>query len=98
MIVINIERTYRTLEELAKQQNTTVEKIIAEIDECIQDAIATVKNNHDLQAMKKWKKIPSVGEIPTAVEFVTYLGEELIKDKMGNGKLVQITSKYIVRE
>ena len=81
---MNTERAYRILKEIAMQHGTTVERVIADIEKSINDAIATTKRTNDVNAMKQWEKIPCVGEIPTAVEFVAYLGERLAQEKNGH--------------
>lgn len=88
VVIVNIERAYWTLQELAKQQGVTVAEVMADIDECINEAIVTIKRNNNQEVMERWKKIPCIGEIPTAVEFVAYLGEELIKEMHGLGNIV----------
>lgn len=72
---MDIEKAYKTLEEVARRKFTTVEVVIAEIDAAIAEAISTATNTRNINVLNAWKKIPCVGEVPTAVELVACLGE-----------------------
>ena len=75
---MDTKRAYNTLCKVAKQHGVTVEKVIADIDKAIEDAICTAKKNNDQRTLTAWSKIRCEGNKPTALEVVACLGELMI--------------------
>ena len=69
---------YRALEKAARQQGTTVEHVINEINKSIRYAYDESVHKGDLKAIALWKEIPCEGNLPDALEFVEYMGGRLI--------------------
>lgn len=82
---MDIERAYRTFEEVARRRGTTVETVIAGIEEGIAEAIETAKRTNNTAVLNAWKKIPCAGKIPTAVELLSCLGERYYNEMYGKG-------------
>lgn len=74
---MDTKKAYKVLQEVAKQKGITVEKVIHEIDISIADARKRSFEMNDPIAIKEWQSIPCVGSVPTAVEFLAYLGEKV---------------------
>ena len=70
-------RAYAALMKVAHNNGISLEEVITEIEKGIRETIDTAKRENNLLALKRWKKIPSVGEYPTAVEFITYAVKQL---------------------
>lgn len=73
---MNIKKAYRSLQRVAQQQGITIEQVIEDINEVIQIGMA----NPDPVVKARWDLIPRVGNAPTAVELVAYLGELMLSD------------------
>lgn len=65
---------YMAILNSATKHGITVEKAMSEIEFSISEAIRIAKAENNTHALKLWRMIPCKGEIPTAVEFVDYLG------------------------
>lgn len=59
----------KILEEVAKQNNTTVEEVYREM----QIAIDAGFDNPDPEVQKRWKQIPYKGERPTPEDLIPYI-------------------------
>lgn len=73
---MNIEKAYRSLQHVARQEGITVEQVIESIDKAIQIGMASP----DPKVQERWALIPRVGSKPTAVELVAFLGELMMSD------------------
>ena len=69
---------YRALQKVARQQGTTVEHVIDEINKSIRYGYDESVRTGNLQAIALWKEIPCEGILPDALEFVEYMGGRLI--------------------
>ena len=69
---------YRALQQVAKQQGTTLEHIIEEINKSIRIAYADAVRIGDMAAIERWKQIPSEGVLPNALELVEYIGLQVM--------------------
>ena len=69
---------YCVLQKVAKQQGTTVEHVIDEINKSIRYAYDDSIRKGDLKAISIWKAIPCEGELPDALEFMEYMGGGMI--------------------
>lgn len=70
-------QAYKALLQVARENGTTLENVIAEIESGIREAIATAKRENNQAALDKWKDIPCAGEYPTAPELITYVGNQV---------------------
>lgn len=67
----------RAIRELAVREGVTEKKIIADIEEMIHTTLEEIRQRGDLASIQKWAQIPCQGEIPTALELIGYLSEEI---------------------
>lgn len=58
-------------------EEVAYETVIKNIEDAIDDAIATCVQNNDEVALAMWGQIPCVGDIPTPLELLAYLGEKV---------------------
>lgn len=70
------------IKAVAKQHGVTEEEVIEEIEASIAEARETAYKVKDKRAIAEWEKIPCVGELPTAYEFVDYLGRRVVKEQI----------------
>lgn len=77
---MDIKRAHRVLEEVARKNGTTVEEVIRNIEEGIDEAIDKAIRENNVAVLEEWAKIPCVGNRPTAAELITCLGERLRDD------------------
>lgn len=71
---MDLKRAYAALVELAKQENLPVETVIKDIESAIKEGYESSLAKNNYIALEAWRKIPSAGELPTAIEMVAYLG------------------------
>lgn len=63
------EMIHRAMKQIAKEHNTTIEKVKNEIKIVIEEAM----KNPDRDVQAEWEKIPREGAIPTPEDVLTYL-------------------------
>ena len=73
---MNKEKAQAALLTVALQKGIPLEAVIQEIDTAIAAAYQTAQKNP--ASLDKWKRIPCKGEIPTALEMVSYLGDIVV--------------------
>lgn len=69
----------RALRKLAAKRGVPEKKITADIEEMIRVTLEDIHKQGDSVSIQKWAQIPCRGEIPTALELIGYLSEELEK-------------------
>lgn len=79
-----LRSAYRALEEIASRDGITVEEVIREIEISINEAIDTAIKENNVEVLNAWRKVPCVGNRPTAAELVSCLGERLFNDVESN--------------
>lgn len=75
------KEAYEALVLVAKEEGLPVETVIAEIDKVIHIGYNKCISEKDENGIAKWKRIPCEGEIPTALEFVSYMRELVYGDE-----------------
>ncbi len=65
------------LTEVARRQRIPVERVVSDIQAAIDVTRKRIYEHGDMQAIAAWEKIPSVGDAPTPVELVAYLGKQV---------------------
>lgn len=68
---------YGALLQVAQNNGTSLETVIAEIEKAIVDTITTAKKENNQAVLAKWAKIPAAGDYPTAAELITYIGNQV---------------------
>ena len=68
---------YAALLQVAQNNGTSLEEVVAEIESFITDAITTATTEQNQQVLNRWKEIPCAGEFPTAAELITYICTQL---------------------
>ena len=63
--------------QVAYENGVSLNMVINEIETAIKNALDQAKKEQNQEALTMWKKIPSVGEYPTAVELITYIGGKI---------------------
>ena len=66
----------QALQEVARQNNTTVEEVRKEIKLAMLVGLC----NPDPAVQATWKEIPCVGEVPTPEELINYMVGKLTKE------------------
>ena len=74
---MNTKRAYRVLEEIARNNQTTVLEVIRDIEQGINETIDQAIKENNVVVLNAWKQIPCAGERPTATELIVYIGERL---------------------
>ena len=70
---MNKEKAQAALLTGAIQNGIPLETVIREIEKAIAAAYQSAQK--DPAALEKWRKIPCKGEVPSALEMISYLGE-----------------------
>lgn len=70
-------RAYRAIQEIAKKNGVPEESVIYEIEYAIQDAYEHAKRDNDILLLWRWKKITGKEEIPSAVDFIAYMADNI---------------------
>ena len=75
----NDAQAYRALTKIARREGIPVEQVISEIEKAIRAAYLSAQNSGDQAALERWAEIPCEGNLPTALELITYLGDKVRK-------------------
>ncbi len=70
-------RTYAALLQVAQNNGTSLDAVVAQIEDMINEAIASAEKTNNQAVLNKWKAIPCAGEPPTAAELITYISSQL---------------------
>lgn len=70
-------RAYAALIQVAQNNGTSLETVIAEIESFIAEAIANAEKTRNQAVLDKWKAIPCAGECPTATELIAYISSQI---------------------
>lgn len=76
---MELKKARTAVAELAARLGKSEEEIIEAIEIAIDDAIRKSERENNTRVLKKWKQIPCKGEVPTAYELITYLGDAVWK-------------------
>lgn len=71
-----MEKARWIIQEMARRSGITEQKAAMDIEASIREAINNAYKKNNWQVILRWKRIPCSGSIPTAYEFVAYLGEK----------------------
>ena len=74
---MEITNAYMALLKVAYENGISLNMVITEIESAIKNAVDRAKKEQNQEALKIWKQIPSVGEYPTAVELIMYIGGKI---------------------
>lgn len=70
---MELELARESIAKIAEQEGVSEEKVIAEIEAAMAEAIKRVHSDGDMRRIAMWEAIPCAGETPTAVEFVAFM-------------------------
>ena len=79
--MFDIERARKALEETARKEGVSYETVIRNVENAIAEAIAKCQRNGDELLLSVWREIPCVGNVPSPVELVAYLGDKILRDQ-----------------
>ena len=68
---------YLTLCQIAFKNNTTIDRVIIEIEDAIAEAYDNALITGNSSVLARWNSIPSKNQIPSAIELVSYLGKKI---------------------
>lgn len=74
-------RAYLALKEVAEKEGTTVEQVMQSINKAIRDAYIASLRENNRAAIREWESIPCRGDLPDALELITYLDAK-VKEKI----------------
>ena len=67
---------YHVLHRVAQMEEIPVQQVIRDIEDAIQEAYLSAKEGNNQEVLARWHEIPCEGEIPSALELLTYLSEK----------------------
>ena len=70
------------LAKIAKRESIPVAQVMEEIETAILEAYTSAHKANDQATLDKWAEIPSEGQIPSALELITYLGEKVHNSRL----------------
>ena len=68
---------YLALCKVARRNGITVKHVIWEIEAMSKESYFSARRDGKQEVLKAWQEIPCKGEIPTALELVAYLAEQI---------------------
>ena len=72
-------KAQKILCRIAKQEGVTVEYVVESIEKAIQAAYLRAQIMGDLHALSMWEQIPKIGEFPSVLDTIEYMGEKFRK-------------------
>ncbi len=81
-MILKMLRAKQTIREVAKKEGQPVRSVTDEIEYAIVQAYHEARESGDPGKIAMWDRIPKKGEIPTAVEMILFLTDE-VKMKTG---------------
>lgn len=70
-------QAYRALKKVARQKGISVNQVMQDIDDVILEAYTTARKEGNQQVLAAWREIPCKGALPTSLELVSYLANQI---------------------
>ena len=70
-------KAYMAMKEVAKKEGVSLTVVMERINEAIEEAYLRAHNEGNSEILEKWRDIPCDGDIPTALEMIVYLAEQV---------------------